>query len=38
MEPVLKALEKPSSVFEVEESGAAAKERHEVHIVPTDDT
>ena len=38
VEPVLKALESQSAVFEVEELGAAAPERREVHIVPRDDT
>ena len=37
VEPVLKALEKPLSVFEVEELGAVAPERREVHVVPADD-
>ena len=37
-EPVLRALEKPLSVFEVEELGVAAPKRRKVHIVPTDDT
>ena len=38
VEPVLKALEKQSSVFEVKELGGAAPERREVHIVPKEDT
>ena len=38
VEPVLKALEKQPTGLEVEELGAAAPERREVHIVPRDDT
>ena len=38
VEPVLKALEKQSASLDVEDLGAVAPERREVHIVPGEDT